>query len=93
MTLESRSEGNDGNKPNPGGRHAVFLTQSEAAEFLRVSVRSLERWRLEGIGPPYRRFGRRVVYERDDLLTWADTKVRLSTSEPASDQVEVPGTA
>ena len=59
----------------------IFLTQAEAAEFLRVSPRSLERWRLEGSGPAYRKFGRRVVYGRMDLETWAESRVFTSTSE------------
>jgi excisionase family DNA binding protein len=58
-----------------------FLIQIEAAELLRVSQRTLERWRLEGSGPPFRRFGRRVVYARQDLEDWATKRVFSSTSE------------
>jgi hypothetical protein len=57
-----------------------YLTQDEAAAFLRVSERSLERWRVEGQGPLFRRFGRRVVYARSDLLAWADQRVFQSTA-------------
>lgn len=46
----------------------TFLIQSEAADFLRVSERSLERWRVEGTGPNFRRFGRRIVYATTDLI-------------------------
>src|SRR5262249_12290922 len=55
---------------------------TEAAELLRVSPITLGRWRIEGRGPPFRRFGRRVVYARCDLLSWADAQTHLSTSEP-----------
>jgi predicted DNA-binding transcriptional regulator AlpA len=57
-----------------------YLPQTEAAEFLRVSERSLERWRVEGTGPRFRRFGRRVVYAKADLETWADSRCFQSTS-------------
>ena len=63
------------------GTHAVFLTTSEAGSFLRISPITLGRWRIEGYGPPYRKFGRRVVYARDDLLAWANQQARSSTSD------------
>lgn len=58
----------------------VFLTQTEAADYLRLSPRTLERWRIEGNGPVYRKFGRRVVYARIDLEHWADGLSLASTS-------------
>jgi len=59
----------------------VFLTAAEAAHFLRISSVTLSRWRIEGCGPPYRKFGRRVVYAVDDLLGWAKEQSHLSTSD------------
>jgi len=59
-----------------------FLTQREAACLLRLSERTLERWRVAGDGPPFRAFGRRKLYGRRDLIEWADTRRRRSTSEP-----------
>ena len=63
------------------GTYAVFLTTSEAGNFLRISPITLGRWRIEGYGPPFRKFGRRVVYSRDDLLAWANQQARSSTSD------------
>ena len=60
----------------------TFLIQAEAADLLRVSERTLERWRVVGSGPPFRRFGRRVVYALTDLQAWASTRVFVSTSTP-----------
>jgi predicted DNA-binding transcriptional regulator AlpA len=62
----------------------TFCTQSEAAEFLRLSERTLERWRVEGMGPRFRRFGRRVVYAKSDLEVWADSRCFDSTSSESS---------
>jgi Helix-turn-helix domain len=59
---------------------AIYFTQSEAALFLRLSERTLERWRVEGQGPRFRRFRRRVVYAKNDLETWADDRCYQSTS-------------
>ncbi len=59
----------------------LFLSQSATARLLGVSQRSLERWRLEGMGPAYRKFGRRVLYAHWELLQWADAQRRESTSD------------
>ncbi len=58
-----------------------YLTQSEAAEVLRLSPRTLERMRLDGTGPRFRKFGRRVAYAVEDIHAWADARTFSSTSE------------
>ena len=59
----------------------VFLDQRQTASLLNLSERTLERFRLEGTGPAYCKFGRRVMYARADVLSWADARRRTSTSE------------
>jgi Helix-turn-helix domain len=59
----------------------AFLTPKESAAFLRLSDVTLARWRIEGIGPPYRKFGRRVLYARADLVLWADGQTQQNTSQ------------
>lgn len=52
-----------------------FLTESEAAEAIRVSPRTLRRWRLNGTGPPVAGYaGRRALYRRSELLAWLRRK-------------------
>ena len=64
-------------------RDQVFLNQHATAALLGgLSVRTLERWRLEGVGPVHYRFGRRVMYARTDVLEWASAQRRTSTSDP-----------
>jgi excisionase family DNA binding protein len=59
-----------------------LLNQSEAAQYLRVSERSLERWRLTGIPAlPFVRLGRRILYRQTDLQEFVASQVRTSTSE------------
>jgi hypothetical protein len=57
---------------NPQVEDEPLMTEAEAARFLRVSVRTLKRWRLEGSeGPPVAGYvGRSPRYRRSELLAW-----------------------
>ncbi|OGA60333.1 MAG: transcriptional regulator [Burkholderiales bacterium RIFCSPHIGHO2_01_FULL_64_960] len=59
-----------------------YLTNDEAAVFLRLSPRTLEKQRVIGGGPRFRKFGRRVMYAVADLETWADARSFEATSDP-----------
>ncbi|MBN9235604.1 MULTISPECIES: helix-turn-helix transcriptional regulator [Phyllobacteriaceae] len=59
-----------------------FLRTKEAAQFLSLSARTLEKHRTYGTGPAYRKLGGRVVYAVDDLKAWADHGAVTSTSDP-----------
>ena len=59
-----------------------FLRTKEAAEFLSLSARTLEKHRTYGTGPAYRKLGGRVVYAVDDLQAWAERGAVTSTSDP-----------
>ena len=63
-----------------------FLTNDEAAAFLRLSPRTLEKQRVLGGGPRYRKFGARVLYAVGDLRAWADVRAYGMTSDPGSPQ-------
>lgn len=64
-----------------------FLRTPEAARFLGLSGRTLEKHRYFGTGPAYRRIGGRVVYSVDDLRAWADMGIKHSTSDPGQDDL------
>ena len=49
-----------------------FLSTREAADMLRMSMRTLARWRMRGNGRGYHKFGRRVLYRLRDVKEWAD---------------------
>lgn len=70
--------------PEPAGPAAnpEFLTTDEAATFLRLSPRTLEKQRVLGGGPRFRKFGARVVYAAVDLRAWADSNTFGMTSDP-----------
>jgi predicted DNA-binding transcriptional regulator AlpA len=59
-----------------------FLRTKEAAQFLSLSARTLEKHRTYGTGPAYRKLGGRVVYAVDDLQAWAERGAVTSTSDP-----------
>ncbi|MBW7836529.1 MAG: helix-turn-helix domain-containing protein [Sphingomonadales bacterium] len=62
--------------------HNHFLTTIEAANYLRLSPRTLEKMRVTGEGPQFRKLGRRVLYTKGDLDAWAEAQTRKSTSDP-----------
>ncbi len=60
----------------------AFLNNEEAARYLNLSPRTLEKHRVIGGGPRFRKFGRRVVYAFVDLESWANARACDSTSDP-----------
>ncbi len=64
-----------------------FLRTPEAARFLGLSGRTLEKHRTFGTGPAYCRLGGRVVYAVGDLQDWAALGSKQSTSDPGQDDL------
>ena len=64
-----------------------YLRTPEAARFLGLSGRTLEKHRTYGTGPRYSKIGGRVVYAIDDLQSWADRGAKSSTSDPGQGRV------
>ena len=58
-----------------------YLNTEEAAELLKLSPRTLEKQRVTGEGPRFRKFGSRVLYAAADLQSWADARTFSNTSE------------
>ena len=63
---------------------AKYLSTREAAEYLGLSARTLDRYRVSGEGPVFHRFGGRVRYTREDLDAWAVARRRASTADDGS---------
>lgn len=64
-----------------------YLRTPEAARFLGLSGRTLEKHRTYGTGPRYSKLGGRVVYRLDDLQTWVDRGSKQSTSDDTGEEV------
>lgn len=66
-----------------------YLRPPQAATFLQDNfgfgaTRTLAKLRVRGGGPPFRKIGRLVVYDPNDLADWAGSKLsgpRRSTSD------------
>lgn len=64
-----------------GGKTA-HLNEQELAERLNVSVRTVRKWRLNGSGVRYRKFGSAVRYAIADVEAFEEAAARMSTSDP-----------
>ncbi len=52
-----------------------YLDEDAVAEMLSVSVRTIQRWRGTGDGPPFTRAGaRRVIYSPAAVAEWATAR-------------------
>jgi predicted DNA-binding transcriptional regulator AlpA len=68
--------------PDPlAGLPPRYLRTPEAARFLGLSGRTLEKHRTYGTGPKYRKIGGRVIYALYVLQDWAELGAK-KTSDP-----------
>ena len=58
-----------------------FLNTKEAAAWLRLTKNTLEKMRVNGTGPIYRKHGRYVRYHIEDLVDYSNANKRRSTSD------------
>ena len=61
-----------------------YLRTPEAARFVGLSIRTLEKHRIYGTGPRYSKLGGRVVYRLEDLQAWVESGAKASTSDPGT---------
>ncbi len=64
---------NDNNRPATDYLDG-FIDESQAADFLCQSVRTIQKWRETGFGPKFYKSGRSVRYRRRELLEWAEAR-------------------
>jgi Helix-turn-helix domain len=60
------------------------LNETQTAEFLGVSVRTLQAWRVRGGGPRYCKIGRSVRYQRRVLVEFQLEHTVSSTTEASA---------
>ena len=71
--MTTKTDNNEPEKP--------FLNTVEAAAWLRLTKNTLEKMRVNGRGPAYRKHGRYVRYHIEDLVEWSHASKRRSTSD------------
>lgn len=59
----------------------VYLSRSQAAQYLGLSPKTLEVRAHRGGGPAFSKIGKRVIYSRADLDAWVAAHQRTSTSD------------
>lgn len=64
-----------------GDRQHGRLRTPAAADYMALSPRTLEAFRVRGGGPRYIQIGRAVVYDTRDLDEWMAARKRDSTSD------------
>ena len=71
----------DPSRASEAKKGSPFLTTREAAHYLCLSFRTLEKMRLTGNGPRFRKHGRYVRYHIADLDAWSEGRRQSSTSD------------
>lgn len=59
----------------------TYLSTRQAAAYLGLSPRTLDRYRVSGEGPDFHRFGGRILYRKTDIEHWAAERRVSSASE------------
>lgn len=63
----------------------ALIPEKRAAEFLGLSIKTLQKRRVTGDGPKFLKISSRCVrYRRADLIAWANSLVRTSTTDTGS---------
>jgi len=65
---------NDTDRASAARRGSPYLNARQAAFFLQMSPRTLQRLRSKGKGPAVRRHARMVLYHIDDLVAWSKAR-------------------
>ena len=61
--------------------NGMYLTSEELAARIRVAPSTLAKWRMEGRGPAFYKFGKRVLYHLDIVEEWERGNLRLNTAQ------------
>lgn len=64
------------NNAYPQGDLDQLIPEAQAADFLTLNIRTLQKWRTIGIGPRFVRVSSRCVrYRRRDLIAWSEANL------------------
>ncbi len=58
----------------------TILTTRQAAQYLGLSMSTLNKWRCYGTGPKYLKLGRAVRYQQEELDRYLETRLLNSTA-------------
>ena len=58
-----------------------YFNTKEVAKYMKISPRTIERWRTEGQGPEYHKVGRKVIYNVSDINAYLASNKYSHTSQ------------
>lgn len=61
----------------------ILCTEAEAAQILRIEVKTLQNWRWNGRGPRYVKPSRTVLYRLSDLQSYVRQRLSPEPRPPA----------
>jgi hypothetical protein len=63
----------------------ALLSEVQTSDLLSLSVRTLQAWRTQNVGPPFIRAGRAVRYRFGDIIAWIEANRVLPVSKVAGE--------
>ena len=72
---------NEAQRAMQAKRGSPFLNTAQAAHYVSLSPKTLEKMRVVGGGPKFRKHGRNVCYHIQDLDDWSAARAHASTSD------------
>jgi hypothetical protein len=67
----------------------IRITETELAEYWGVKKKTLQNWRSAGIGPMYIKIGSRVIYTKDAVLEYEQTRTFRGPGERVTPTAQV----
>jgi predicted DNA-binding transcriptional regulator AlpA len=87
QTMQARSTSAIRNDASSIDATSVLRNEVQAAAFLGISPRALQKWRVTGGGPQYLRLSSRCIrYSQAELVRWIEARVCRATAEYAARQ-------
>lgn len=53
---------------------STYMLTAEVAELIRTPVDTLRKWRMNQVGPPAIKVGRKLLYKRSDVVAWLEAQ-------------------
>lgn len=64
----------------------AFINEIKLAELIGIKSSTLRKWRYEGKGPKFVKFGHRVMYNMADVEAYIQAQTRCSTVDMGGHQ-------
>jgi hypothetical protein len=71
---------------------AEYLSEKALAKKWGINFRTLQKWRCQGIGPPFIKIGIAVRYSPESIKQFEEERMQLATSKNRSSHNKIPST-